>query len=86
MIDPRTFLTQLFNAAVAAADPAKVLHHHLPNPPVGDTIVIGFGKAAASMAAALENAIDARWPARARARRGGGALWAHRADAHHPRP
>ena len=43
-----------------------MLHHHLPNPPVGDTIVIGFGKAAASMAAALENAIDARWPAAAR--------------------
>ena len=68
MIEPRKFLTQLFDAAVAAADPAKVLHRHLPDPPAGDTIVIGFGKAAASMAAALENAIDAQWPADARAR------------------
>ncbi len=68
MIEPRTFLTQLFNAAVAAADPAKVLARHLPVPPKGDTIVIGFGKAAASMAAALEDALDAQWPAAARAR------------------
>ena len=63
MIEPRIFLTQLFDAAVASADPAKVLHRHLPAPPEGDTIVIGFGKAAA-----LENAIDAQWPADARAR------------------
>ena len=68
MIEPRKFLTQLFDAAVAAADPAKALHRHLADPPAGDTIVIGFAKAAASMAAALEHAIDAQWPADARAR------------------
>ncbi|MFN0163949.1 MAG: glycerate kinase [Burkholderiales bacterium] len=58
----------MFEAAVAAADPARVLSRHLPPPPAGDTVVIGFGKAAASMAAALEDAIDAQWPAAAGAR------------------
>jgi hydroxypyruvate reductase len=54
----RKFLTGLFAAAVAAADPAAVLARHLPAPAAGRNILIGAGKAAASMAAAVE----AAWP------------------------
>jgi len=52
------FLRGLFGAAVAAADPAVMLAGHLPAPGAGRNIVIGAGKAAAAMAAALE----AAWP------------------------
>lgn len=68
MIAPRALLRSMFDAAVAAADPARVLARHLPPPPAGDTVVIGFGKAAASMAAALEHAIEEMWPEAARKR------------------
>ncbi|HEV7319282.1 MAG TPA: glycerate kinase [Ensifer sp.] len=51
----RAFLTSLFDAAVTAADPAKVIAAHLPPLPKGRTIVIGAGKGAAQMAKALEN-------------------------------
>ena len=54
----REFLRMLFDAAVAAADPARVLAQYLPPPPKGRTVVVALGKAAASMAAAFENA----WP------------------------
>ena len=57
-IEPRTFLTSLFNAAVAAADPTLTIARHLPPKPKGRTIVIGAGKGSAQMAAALENAWD----------------------------
>lgn len=50
----REFLTGLFHAAIRAADPAVCLPPHLPEPPKGRTIVIGAGKAAASMARTLE--------------------------------
>ena len=53
-IEPRAFLRSLCDAALAAADPARVLPAHLPEPPAGRTIVIGAGKAAAAMARALE--------------------------------
>jgi len=49
-----TLLRDLFRAAVAAADPAIVLPRHLCPPPPGRTVVVGAGKAAASMAEALE--------------------------------
>jgi len=52
------FLRALFNAAVAAADPFACLPAHLPTPPKGRTLVIGAGKAAGSMAKALED----HWP------------------------
>jgi glycerate 2-kinase len=55
---PRQRLRQLFDAAVAAAQPAQVLPPHLPAPPPGRTLVIGAGKAAAAMVYALE----AHWP------------------------
>jgi hydroxypyruvate reductase len=51
-------LRSLFNAAVAAADPAVRVPQHLPPPPKGRTIVVGAGKASAAMAAAVE----AHWP------------------------
>jgi glycerate 2-kinase len=54
----RATLRTLFYAAVAAADPRKVLASHLPPPPDGRCIVVGCGKSAAVMAAALEDA----WP------------------------
>ena len=54
----RTALRTLFDAAVAAADPRKVLASHLPPKPTGRCIVVGCGKSAAVMAAALEDA----WP------------------------
>jgi len=52
--DPPAFLRTLFDAAVAAADPARLLPGRLPPPPAGRTVVVGAGKAAASMAAAVE--------------------------------
>ncbi len=54
----REILRRLFDAAVAAADPAKVLAPHLPDPPRGRTLVLAAGKAAASMARAVER----HWP------------------------
>ena len=58
MIDPRAFLRSLFDAAIAAAVPAKVVPAHLPTPPKGRTIVLGAGKASAAMAQAVED----HWP------------------------
>lgn len=54
--DPRPLLRAMFDAAVGAASPAVSLPPHLKEiaPPKGRTIVIGAGKAAASMAAAVE--------------------------------
>lgn len=53
---PKGFLRRLFEAAIAAADPSVSLARHLPKPPRGRTIVVGAGKAAASMARAVEAA------------------------------
>ena len=50
MLQPRAFLQSLFEAAIAAADPVQCVPPNLPEPPQGRTIVIGAGKAAASMA------------------------------------
>ena len=58
-MDYRTHLIDSFNAAVAAADPLKIVAAHLPQPPKWRTLVVGAGKAAASMARAVELA----WPA-----------------------
>jgi hydroxypyruvate reductase len=55
----RAALRTLFDTAVAAADPRTVLARHLPPKPAkGRCIVVGGGKSAAVMAAALEDA----WP------------------------
>ena len=58
---PKALLLESFRAAVAAADPLKILPGHLPQPPAGRTLVLGAGKAAASMALAVEQ----HWPAAA---------------------
>ena len=57
--DPQSFLAQLFEAAVGAADPVQALQGHLPNPPKGRTVVVGAGKGAAQLAQAFETL----WPA-----------------------
>src|ERR1700761_9372808 len=55
----RTALHRLFDTAVAASDPRRVLAPHLPPKPAGGRcIVVGGGKSAAVMAASLEDA----WP------------------------
>jgi len=53
-VDPKELLVRSFHAAVAAADPLKILPAHLPSPPSGRTLVVGAGKAGASMALAVE--------------------------------
>ncbi|HEX7810335.1 MAG TPA: glycerate kinase [Burkholderiales bacterium] len=53
--DPRALLKAMFDAAIAAALPEKSLPASLPAPPKGRTIVVGCGKAAASMARAVED-------------------------------
>jgi len=50
-----SILRSLYQQAVAAADPQAVLAPYLPEPPKGRTVVIGAGKAAASMARAVED-------------------------------
>jgi len=57
-LDPREFLTAIFEAAVAAAQPELTIRRHLPARPKGRTIVVGAGKGSAQMAAALERAWD----------------------------
>ncbi|KQZ15731.1 hydroxypyruvate reductase [Mesorhizobium sp. Root554] len=57
-LDPKPFLTSIFDAAVAAADPNLTIRSHLPAKPKGRTIVVGAGKGAAQMAAAFEKAWD----------------------------
>ncbi len=54
----RALLRALFDAAVAAADPARVIAAHLPEKPKGRTVVVGAGKASAAMASAFEKAWD----------------------------
>ncbi|MGB9152271.1 MAG: glycerate kinase [Alphaproteobacteria bacterium] len=56
--DPAAFLKNIFHAGLAAADPLKTVPLHLPAKPVGRVFVVGAGKAAGSMALAVENA----WP------------------------
>jgi hydroxypyruvate reductase len=60
-VNPQRLLRDAFDAAVAAADPLVILPAHLPTPPRGRTLVVGAGKAAASMALAVEQ----HWPATA---------------------
>jgi glycerate 2-kinase len=51
---PRALLRDMFDAAIASAQPAKCIPAHLPAPPRGRLIVIGAGKASAAMASAVE--------------------------------
>ena len=54
----RQLLRDMFAAAIAAASPDKAVPANLPDPPAGRTLVVGAGKAAASMA----RAVEAHWP------------------------
>lgn len=54
----RKNLLNSFKVAVNAANPLHVVPSHLPKPPKGRTLVVGAGKAAASMALAVEQ----HWP------------------------
>jgi glycerate 2-kinase len=51
-------LRELFDAALAAADPSQALEGRIPAPVRGRTVVVGAGKASAAMARAFE----AAWP------------------------
>jgi glycerate 2-kinase len=57
-LNTKEVLIRSFRAAVAAADPLEILPRHLPARPRGRTLVIGAGKASASMALAVER----HWP------------------------
>jgi glycerate 2-kinase len=52
--DPLSFLKSLYDTAVASVQPDVCLAPHLPSPPTGRLIVVGAGKAAAAMAAVVE--------------------------------
>ena len=56
---PEALLRQLYDAAVARAQPLLNMPACLPTPPAGRTVVVGAGKAAGAMAHALERL----WPA-----------------------
>jgi len=53
-LNPSALLLEAFRAAVAAASPSVRVPEFLPDPPPGRTIVVGAGKASASMAQAFE--------------------------------
>src|SRR5580692_12323734 len=57
-LTPRALLRQMFDAAIASAQPALCIPPHLPAPPRGRLIVVGAGKASAAMARAVEE----NWP------------------------
>ena len=57
-MSPRELLIASFRAALAAADPAAIVPRNLPAPPKGRTVVVGAGKAAATMSRAVEE----HWP------------------------
>ncbi len=54
----RDALQRIFDAAVESAAPGPAVTKNLPDKPTGRCIVVGAGKAAAAMAAA----VDAAWP------------------------
>src|SRR6202044_1935537 len=54
----RKFLRDLFNAALAAADPYRAIAPTMPDSVPGRTLVVGAGKASAAMARAFETL----WP------------------------
>lgn len=84
----RAFLTRLFEAAIAAADPGRALVGALPAPPRGRTVVVGAGKGAVQLAAAF----DRLWPGDlsglvvTRYGYGGAAGWIQVREAGHPVP
>ncbi|MCG6659180.1 glycerate kinase [Halomonas campisalis] len=61
-VDVGAWLRQLADTAVASVHPDTLVADQLPAPPPGRTVVVGAGKAAAAMAAALERAWRQRCP------------------------
>ncbi|WP_104204754.1 glycerate kinase type-2 family protein [Billgrantia saliphila] len=61
-LDVADWLRRLADIAVAAVHPDTLVADLLPDPPPGRTVVVGAGKAAAAMAAALERAWQERCP------------------------
>ncbi|HEU5283825.1 MAG TPA: glycerate kinase [Burkholderiales bacterium] len=57
-MDARRLLREMFDAAIARAMPDRCVPPFLPQPPGGRTIVVGAGKAAATMARTVEE----HWP------------------------
>jgi glycerate 2-kinase len=51
----KEFLRQMFDAAIASAQPAVCIPPHLPKVPRGRLIVVGAGKASAAMARVVED-------------------------------
>lgn len=56
-LEARHLLGSMFDAAIAAAQPARCLPSYLPAKPEGRTIVLGAGKASAEMA----RVVDQHW-------------------------
>jgi hydroxypyruvate reductase len=54
--DPAAFLSDLFDVAVTAALPDRVISNFLPEKPGGKVVVVGAGKGSAQMARAFEKA------------------------------
>lgn len=54
MTDTRPLLRAIYDAAVAAAHPGRILARHLPPPPGGRIMVLATGKGGAALAAAAE--------------------------------
>jgi glycerate 2-kinase len=54
-MDERLLLRQMFDAAIASAQPERCIVPHLPPAPRGRMIVVGAGKASAAMARAVED-------------------------------
>lgn len=60
--EARDLLLRMAHAAIASVAPGACVAAHLPEPPVGKTVVIGAGKAAAAMALAVEESWAAATP------------------------
>lgn len=88
MQNPEQVLRRLFDAAVNACTPARVVPSALPPRPPGRIVVVGAGKAAAAMAAAVEAAWGAPISGHVVTRYGHGALTQHIEviEAGHPLP
>lgn len=61
MMSAETLLRDMFDAAVAAANPDLVVPPHFPEKPQGRVIILGAGKASAAMAKAAEDKILQSW-------------------------
>ena len=88
MFEPRQFLRSLFDTAVAAATPENCMRAWVPAKPAGRVIIIGAGKAAASMARQLEDQWSGPLEGRVIVPYGHGAdcRWIEVIEASHPIP